>query len=134
MLVTMSRFDHAETMRRLADAVAHRALTVFGLIDHAHGARQVGLELHPEEVLVFGNPRAGTGLMQADPRIGIELPLRVLVWAVADAVHIAYNDPRELAGRYDLDAAHATLDAMSELLAAVVAEAAGAPPPAGVAG
>jgi uncharacterized protein (DUF302 family) len=60
-------------------------------------ARAEGLELPDEEVIVFGNPRAGTLLMQADPRIGIELPLRILVWAGAQGVELGYDDPRDLA-------------------------------------
>ncbi len=126
MLTCLSRFDHGETMHRLADAVARRDLTVFARIDHAAGAREAGLELPEEQVLIFGSPKAGTGLMQSDPKVGIELPLRILVWAQTDAVHLGYNDPRELADGYALHSQRATLDAMSELLADLVAEAAGA--------
>ncbi len=126
MQASPSRFDHAETMRRLVDAVNQRGLTVFGRIDHAAGARATGLELPDEQVLIFGNPQAGTELMQSDPKVGIELPLRVLVWAQADAVHVGYNDPRELADGYALESQHPTLDAMSKLLAGLVAETTGA--------
>ncbi len=126
MLTSTSQHDHGETMRRLLDACNQRGLTVFARIDHAAGAREVGLELGEEQVLIFGSPKAGTGLMQSDPKVGIELPLRILVWAQTDAVHIGYNDPRELADGYALRSQRATLDAMSELLAGLVAEAAGA--------
>jgi uncharacterized protein (DUF302 family) len=77
--MTRSVCDHAETTRRLSEAVERRDLTVFARIDHAAAARDAGLQLADEEVLLFGNPRAGTPLMQSDPEIGIELPLRVLV-------------------------------------------------------
>jgi uncharacterized protein (DUF302 family) len=125
MEVIASIHEHAETMRRLQAAVVARGLAVFGMIDHAAGAREVGLELADEQVLVFGNPRAGTPLMQDDPRVGIELPLRMLVWTdPAGTVRIGYSDPRGLAGRYDVSAHAGTLQQMANLLAGLAAEAA----------
>jgi uncharacterized protein (DUF302 family) len=126
VIVQRSAHDHAETMRRLIKAVQARGLTVFARIDHAAAAREVGLELADEQVLVFGNPRAGTALMQDDPRIGIELPLRMLVWAGEDGVNVGYADPRTLADRYAVGAHAQTLEAMAQLLAAVAAAAGGA--------
>jgi uncharacterized protein (DUF302 family) len=119
VIVQRSAHDHAETMRRLTDAVQARGLMVFARIDHAAGARDAGLELADEQVLVFGNPQAGTPLMQDDPRIGIELPLRMLVWASEAGVNVGYEDPRTLADRYAVIAHAQTLDAMAELLAAL---------------
>lgn len=124
MIIQRSAHDHAETMRRLIEAVKGRGLTVFARIDHAAAAREVGLELADEQVLVFGNPSAGTALMQDDPRIGIELPLRMLVWAGEDGVNVSYEDPRTLADRYAVIAHAATLDAMAQLLAVLAAAAA----------
>ncbi len=123
MIVQPSAHDHAETMRRLIEAVQAHGLTVFARIDHAAGAREVGLELADEQVLVFGNARAGTPLMQGDPRIGIELPLRMLVWAGEDGVDVGYEDPRTLADRYAVAAHSQTLEAMAELLAALAGAA-----------
>jgi uncharacterized protein (DUF302 family) len=119
VIIERSGHDHAETMRRLTDAVQARGLTVFARIDHAAAAREVGLELADEQVLVFGNPKAGTPLMQEDPTIGVELPLRMLVWADGEGVAVGYADPRELAGRFAVGAHAPTLDAMAELLAAL---------------
>jgi uncharacterized protein (DUF302 family) len=110
-------------MRRLIDAVQRRGLTVFARIDHAAAAREVGLELADEQVLVFGSPQAGTALMQDDPRIGIELPLRMLVWAGENGVNVGYDDPRMLADRYAVIAHAQTLDAMAQLLTALAAAA-----------
>jgi uncharacterized protein (DUF302 family) len=123
VIVQRSAYDHAQTMRRLIEAVQARGLTVFARIDHAAAAREIGLELAEEQVLVFGNPRAGTPLMQDDPRIGIELPLRMLVWAAEDGVNVGYEDPRALADRYAVSAHKQTLDAMAQLLAALAAAA-----------
>ena len=125
MLVTRSTSGYAETVKRLTEAIARRGLTVFARFDHAAAAKEAGLELGPEEVVVFGNPRAGTPLMESDPRIGIELPLRMLVWEEGEGALLGYNDPRELAGRYDVELHHATLETMSALLAELAADAAG---------
>jgi uncharacterized protein (DUF302 family) len=123
MLTVVSSFGHSETLARLLDAIARRGLTVFAQIDHAAAAREVGLDLADEVVVLFGNPRAGTPLMQADPQIGIELPLRILVWAQGDQAVVGYNDPRILAGSYNLATQAATLDAMSSLLQALANDA-----------
>jgi uncharacterized protein (DUF302 family) len=123
--VTRSRFDHAETVRRLVEAIERSGMKMFARIDHAAAARDAGLELADEQVMLFGNPRAGTPLMQTDPRVGIELPLRIVVWDGRDGVSIGYNDPRDLAGRYALEPHTATLETMATLLDDLVAEASG---------
>ena len=102
MIVTPSASDYATTVARLTEALDKRDITVFARIDHAAAARDAGLELADELVVVFGNPRAGTPLMQSDPTVGIELPLRMLIWSDADGVQLGYEDPRELAGGYEL--------------------------------
>jgi len=83
------------------------------------------LELEEEQVILFGNPRSGTPLMQDDRRIGIELPLRILVWQVGAEVCIGYRDPRELSNIYNVRALETTLDQMATLLEALTTEAAG---------
>ena len=125
VLVCRSASTHAETARRLVEAVERRGLKVFARVDHAAAARDVALELADEEVVLFGDPRAGTPLMASDPRIGIELPLRILVWLDADGTALGYNDPSELANRYDIGPHRQTLEMMSMLLAELAAEAAG---------
>jgi uncharacterized protein (DUF302 family) len=124
MLTVVSSSGYLETLNRLLDAIARRGLTVFAQIDHAVAAREVEMELPDEMVVMFGNPRAGTPLMQQDPRIGIELPLRVLVWDRGDSAIVGYNDPRDLARSYDVSKLSPTLDTMSSLLADLAQEAA----------
>jgi uncharacterized protein (DUF302 family) len=119
-----SASGYAETTRALVDAIERRGLTVFDRIDHAAAAREVGMELADEEVVLFGNPRSGTPLMQADPRIGIELPLRMLVWREGEEVLLGYGDPRELSGTYDVGSAQSTLEQMARLLDELASEAA----------
>jgi uncharacterized protein (DUF302 family) len=99
-------------------------MTVFARIDHAAGAKEAGLELPPTEVVVFGSAKAGTPLMQVEQTMGIDLPLKALVWQdAAGTTWISYNDPAWLAQRRGLaDSGHAVLEKMR----AVLAETAGA--------
>ena len=125
MIVKRSASGHSATVTALIDAIERRGLGVFARIDHAAGARAVGLELPDEEVVVFGSPRSGTPLMADDPRIGIELPLRMLVWRDEQGVAVGYRDPRELGAEYAVAEHTATLDLMATLLHALAAEATG---------
>lgn len=118
-----SRLGAKETMDRLAAAVTSRGMTVFARIDHAGGAAAVGMALRPTELLIFGNAKAGTPLMQAEQAIGIDLPLKALVFEdAAGKAWLAYNDPRWLAERHGLGAA-AAVAGMTAALGAVAAEA-----------
>jgi len=117
------------TLDRLESEVKARGIAVFARIDHSAGAAQAGLALRPTELLIFGNPVAGTPLMQATQTIGIDLPLRALSWEDASGrVWLSYNDPGWLAQRHGLDASSAaTTHAMTAMLASIVQKAAGAP-------
>jgi uncharacterized protein (DUF302 family) len=75
-----SQSGPAETVARLVAGIQARGLTLFARIDHAAGAATAGLALRPTVLLIFGNARGGTPLMQAQQLLGLELPLRVLVW------------------------------------------------------
>jgi uncharacterized protein (DUF302 family) len=99
-----SSFDPKETADRLAEAVVVRGMTVLARIDHAAAAAKAGMELRPTEVLIFGNPKGGTPLMQKVQTIGIDLPLKALVWQDEHAkTWLAYNDPEWLAKRHGAD-------------------------------
>jgi uncharacterized protein (DUF302 family) len=103
-LITLpSRAGPKETMDRLAAAVRDKGMTVFARIDHAAGAVEAGLALPPTELLIFGNARGGTPLMQAAQTIGIDLPLKALVWQDgAGKTFLSYHDPLWLAQRHGL--------------------------------
>jgi uncharacterized protein (DUF302 family) len=121
-----------DTIDRLAASLAARGITVFARIDHAAGAASVGMELRPTELLIFGNPKAGTPLMQAGQTIAIDLPLKVLAWQdAAGNSWLTTDDLRWLAARHRLasDAA-ASVDALATLLAKLTGDAAadGRPP------
>ncbi len=92
-----------ETMNRFEAAVKAKGMTVFARIDHAAGAAAVGLPLRPTEVLIFGNAKGGTPLMQSIQTIGIDLPLKALVWQDGSGkTWLSYNDPSWLARRHGL--------------------------------
>jgi uncharacterized protein (DUF302 family) len=92
-----------DTMDRLAAGVTSKGMNVFARIDHAAGAAAVGMPLRPTEVLIFGNARGGTPLMQAAQTIGLDLPLKALVWQdAAGDTYLTYNDPVWLAQRHGI--------------------------------
>lgn len=121
-LITLaSSHGPTETMSRLETAVNTKGMSVFTRIDHAAGAANIGTFLRPTQVLIFGNPKGGTPLMQSTQTIGIDLPLRALVWQDASGkTWLSYNDPAWLAKRHALDRhLAASVDALSAALDAV---------------
>ncbi|WP_188393837.1 DUF302 domain-containing protein [Mesorhizobium sp. SARCC-RB16n] len=122
-----SRFGVTETIDRLAETVARAGLCVFARIDHAAGARDVGASLRPTELLIFGNPKGGTPLMQDQQLAGIDLPVKALAWEDQEGkVWLSYNDAYWLAERHGLGSA--SRDAVTAIAAGmekVIAAAAG---------
>jgi uncharacterized protein (DUF302 family) len=125
-LVTVgSRFNAKETVDRLEAEIRAKGMTVFARVDHAAGAAAVSMPLRPTELLVFGNARGGTPLMQAEQTIGIDLPLKALVYEDASGnVWVAYNDPHWLAERHGVGSAAAVVAAMRAALEGVVGKVA----------
>ncbi len=122
-----SRYGPAETMDRLVASVTARDMTIFARIDHGAGAVEAGSSLRPTELLVFGQARSGTPLMQAAQTIGIDLPLKALVWQDGDGVvWVGFNDPNWIAYRHGLapDSVPA-VQAIHKALVAIGHEAAG---------
>jgi uncharacterized protein (DUF302 family) len=114
-LVTLpSAHGAAETVERLKALLAQKGIDVFAHIDHAAAARKAGLSLRPTQVLIFGNPRAGTPLMKSQQTIGLDLPLRALVWEdEAGKVWLTYRRVGLLARQHHVtnrDEAVKTLD------------------------
>ena len=100
-----SSFAPKDTMNRLEAAVQAKGMTVFARIDHAAGATAAGLSLRPTEVLIFGNAKGGTPLMNSVQSIGLDLPLKALVWQDASGdTWLSYSDPAWLAKRHGVGA------------------------------
>src|SRR6185312_6145960 len=125
LLTLPSRNAPKQTLDRLATAVTNRGMSIIARVDHAEAAGKVGMELRPTELLIFGNPRAGTPLMQAAQLMGIDLPLRALVWQdEVQATWLSYVDPAWLANRHGIAAvSEKTVEQMASVLEAVAEEA-----------
>ena len=103
ILTTPSAHGFDQTLSRLIAAISGRQLTIFAVIDHSDGAEIAGLELGPATLIIFGNAKGGTPLMQKNRRAGLDLPLKVLVWQDESGVFLTANDPRWIATRHGLD-------------------------------
>jgi uncharacterized protein (DUF302 family) len=125
--LTTIRSSHGpkDTMDGLEAEVKARGLTIFARIDHAAGATAAGLSLPPTEVLIFGNTKGGTLSMQSVQTIGIDLPLKALVWRDGSGVtFLSYNDPAWLAKRHGVSGvAEAAVGNLSAGLEAIAKKA-----------
>jgi len=120
-LITLpSAHDVGVTLDRLTAALDAKGVTIFARIDHAAGASSVGLPLRPTTLVIFGNPAAGTPMMQAAQTAGIDLPLKAVVWQSVDGTtYLTYNDPAWIAARHGLgSAAQQPVTALSAAMAA----------------
>ncbi|MBV8922597.1 DUF302 domain-containing protein [Bradyrhizobium sp.] len=125
LITIRSAYGPEDTMNRFDAEVRAKGMTVFARIDHAAGAAAVGLPLRPTDLLIFGNAKGGTPLMQQVQTIGIDLPLKALVWQDASGTTwLSYNDPAWVVQRHGLDdTANATVNAMRQALHAIASKA-----------
>ena len=127
LIAVKSPYGAKDTMNRFEELVRQRGLNVFARIDHAAGAAKAGKSLRPTELLIFGNPQGGTPFMECAQSVGIDLPLKALVWEDASSqVWIGYNDPAFLARRLGVGQCPVA-EKLGKALAGLV-EAAVAPP------
>ncbi|PYL43260.1 MAG: hypothetical protein DMF42_04565 [Verrucomicrobia bacterium] len=114
-----------ETMDRLVAEIRAKGMNVFARIDHAAGAAEVGLKLRPTELILFGNALGGTPLMQSVQTVGIDLPLKVLVWQDAEGkTWVSYNEPRWIAQRHGVTSTEQVVSKMTDMLSAMLRKAA----------
>lgn len=127
LITVPSHYGVKALMDRLEGELRARGITIFARVDHAQGAAAAGMKLRPTELLIFGNPKAGTPLMQANQTIGIDLPLKFLAWEDAEQkVWLAYNDVSYLADRHGLGGELGpTIGALSSVSAQIANAAAG---------
>jgi uncharacterized protein (DUF302 family) len=125
LTIVPSSLGAEETMDRLAAEIKAKGLTIFARIDHAAGAAEVAMQLRPTELLIFGNARGGTPLMQANQLVGIDLPLKALVYEdAAGKVWLAYNSLSWIAQRHGLgDSVAPAIQALTKALEAFSAGA-----------
>ena len=120
-----SHFGPKETMDRLEAEIRGNGMEVFARIDHAAGAAKVGLTLAPTELIIFGSARGGTPLMQSVQTVGIDLPLKALVWQNASGkTWLSYNEPNWIVRRHGIHNAQAVLNKMAGVLRTISRQAA----------
>ena len=126
MVAVKSPYSAADTASRLEAQVKQRNLAVVARVDHAAAAQRVNMTLRPTEVLIFGNPQAGTPLMLCAQGVGIDLPMKVLVWVDAQQqTWLAYNDPVWIVRRHgggDCPAAENVRKALAAIAEATMAK------------
>lgn len=127
LIALESMSDFASTVGRLENALSSRGIAPIARIDHTAGAASAGLELSPILVILFGNPGVGTLLMQENPVVGIDLPLRIMVWTEGARTFVARVDPHWIAGRHEIVRAADAVAKMAMLLAALATEACSEP-------
>jgi uncharacterized protein (DUF302 family) len=103
-VVKTSPHSVADTVSKLTSAVEGAGASVAAVVDHAAGAEKAGMELPPTTLVIFGNPKIGTPLMKANRQIGIDLPMRVLVWQDGGTVKVGYLKPDTMASWYGIEA------------------------------
>jgi uncharacterized protein (DUF302 family) len=128
LITLLSHFGPEETMDRLDKEISERGMRVFARIHHSALAEEAGLTLRPTEVIIFGNPKGGTPLMQVSQTIGIDLPLKALVWQdESGATWLSYNDPDWLAKRHEIrhqvPGVERVVTAMQSVLAEIASQA-----------
>ncbi len=116
MIERRSGHAFAETVLLLSKAIVDAGNTIFAVIDQRAAAASVGLELRPTTLIIFGNPRGGTGLMNAHPLLALELPLKLLVWEERGEVSVAYVPASEFVMRYEVEDVAQPIEAMDGLL------------------
>jgi uncharacterized protein (DUF302 family) len=127
MVTVRSAHDVPTTTERLVSALENKGMTVFEVVDHAKGAAGAGLELRPTRVVIFGNPKIGTRLMQCSQSAAIDLPQKALVWEDAEGVtRLGYNAAEYVADRHDTGSCGGVVDRIGKALNAF-AEAATRP-------
>lgn len=118
MVTVKSPHDVATTVEKLVAVLESKGMNVFTRINHAEGAAKAGMELRPTELVLFGNPKVGTPLMQCSQTIAIDLPQKMLAWQDEDGtVHLSYNDPMHLKGRHGTEGCDEVLGKVSGALA-----------------
>ena len=124
MISLPSPHDVHTTLDRLEDVLGEKGMNVFARFDHAANAAAADLELRPTAVLIFGNPKVGTPLMNCAQSVAIDLPQKMLAWEGEDGqVFIGYNDPGYLKGRHGVAGCDKVLETVSGALAAFAAAA-----------
>ncbi len=120
MLSISSNHSVAETANRLETVLNEKGMRIFNQVKHSEAARKVGIELKDTQLIIFGNPKAGSPLMRCAPTVALDLPQKALVWQDTDGqVWLSYNDPRYLKKRHGISGCDALIDKIGNALAGI---------------
>ncbi len=123
--IVSKRSNHTvdQTVERLQRILAQKGVALFALVDHSGEAAKVGMKMLPAKLLIFGNPKAGTPIMQSAPTIAIDLPLKILIWQDSEGiVWASYNSAEYLRQRHDVPSELLPNIKVVEMLAASATE------------
>lgn len=123
-LIKESQHDVANTTDKLVAAIEGSGATLFAVVDHAAGAKKVDLVMAPATLVIFGNPKLGTPLMNSNPKAGLDLPLRVLIWTEDGKTQLGALSPESFQDRYALEGVDGPLGKMKDALNALMSKAA----------
>ncbi|MEE9595217.1 MAG: DUF302 domain-containing protein [Acidiferrobacterales bacterium] len=124
LVLTRSSHSVGETLDRLETVLRNKGLRIFARIDHGAGAKDVGVDLRPTQLLLFGNPKLGSQLFTSNQLAGIDLPMKALVWEDAQGqVWLAYNDPGYIAARHDIEDRPGVISKMSSAMKKLTSKA-----------
>lgn len=115
-MTKLSRYAFDDTVRRLSEAITKAGNTIFATIDQRAAAQSAGLNLRPTTLIVFGNPKGGTPLMEAFPEFAVELPLKLVVWQADGSVNVGHVTMRERATLYGIPPVDVRITAMDDSL------------------
>lgn len=125
LIQVASNFDVEQTTNRMEKILTTKGMTIFNRINHAAAAEKVGIKLRPTELLIFGNPKVGSPLMQCQQKVAIDLPQKALIWEdEKNNVWISYNDPAYLVDRHNITGCEKVINKLKNALAGISAKAA----------
>ena len=120
MIDTESNFTVTETATRLEEVLKEKGMTIFARINHSAGARKVGIDLGETELIIFGNPKAGSPLMKCQQTVALDLPQKALIWEdTSGKVWLSYNAPRYLEKRHKIKGCEEALTKVEKALATI---------------
>ena len=126
MLNVESRFSVENTANRMENILKKKGMTIFNTINHSQSAGKVGIQLRETQLIIFGNPKAGSPLMKCQQSIGIDLPQKALIWKDENnKVWISYNNPRYLEKRHKISNCEKAIAKIEKVLANITKSAAG---------
>ena len=125
LINVQSDFNVKETTERLENILNEKGMTIFNQINHSDAAQKVGVELRETRLIIFGNPKVGSPLMQCQQSVAIDLPQKAIIWEDDKSkVWISYNDPRYLGKRHNIIGCDEVINKVEKALSGITAAAA----------